>query len=175
MMKKLILVMLMMGTMLTNAQAKEPTLQETVDFINRVFSSDEASSSVKHGRLFFYKKPSFRVDGDCKVTISQFKDDESHGIKFENTYYVDLKKHKFEYSEYSKKNNHIWIRDRREADTIKSVNRMFGKRSSPAATRIDNSELLRVKINGKYQEKMEKALNHLSTMCVGKLGDDDPF
>ena len=172
-MKKIILTTLLICGLSTTLFAKEaPSLQETVDFINRVMSSDEASSEVTHTDGSTNKKPSFTVDGDCKLIITQNLHD---GYKYEFTYHMDLKKHKFEYGKYEQKKGYFWIKDRREANTIKGVIHMVGKSHSSDTSSITESTNVYVNIKGKYQEKMEKALKHLSTMCVGELGKDDPF
>ena len=164
MIKKLMTTLVICALSTTLFAKEAPSLQETVDFINRVMSSDEASSKAHDD----YNKPYFEVTGDCNIVVR-------YAMIPEGTvrYYIELKLHKFIYNKWLKEGNMIAFEDRINANTVKyDVQWPDGDLNHG---KISSSGRLYVKVHKKYQKKMEKALNHLSTMCVGELGKDDPF
>ena len=166
------LAMLMVSGMFVEVQA-EPTIKETIAFINKVMKSHEFSSEwhVNGGMAgnSVYTKPSFKLLDECKIIVSYSQKSSGISKMFSGDYTVriDLAKQKFEDSIFKIK----------DTNGLSSIHILHMKNGHKRKERYVTYTLFPVKIHGKYDAKVTKAVKHLSDKCYEKYStkSNDPF
>lgn len=172
------LTMLILSGMSIEAQAKEPTIKETVAFLNKVYSNDAYSSDYRvelSSETTIFTKPIFKHIDECKIDGTwQWKSIWKNNLptdNFKGKYSLDLVKQKIEVKE-KKDYFLITVKDKNGLKTIINTN------NKQVSKNIDTAQFW-AQVHGKYKEKVKKALDHLSKICNkkydGTKSDDDPF
>lgn len=163
--------------MFMNAHA-EPSINETVTFIQKVIKSD-TKSSVESDGDYTYHKPILTFDStSCIIKAVVYKSRDAKKY-YRKTYYLDLTKQTTKiYTSTTDNDISIYVQDRQNINTIKKINEtLVNNRFKVRGEEMDYATFIPFHPNGVYYNKVDKALKHLSKLCFEKYGveENDPF
>lgn len=170
-MKKLLTNSFMLGMLFTaNVSSGEPTIKQTVDWINKTLQDPEITSETLVSAQDRRYRAEFLLSNKCKVKTSQrYK---AWGVDGKEDWYdiinVDFSQTDASY-DYSTYPGRIRLKDWEGLDRIIS-SRNDLRRPNDSYSSKSSWESIRVGVNGIYKEKLNKALKHLSKTCQKQYG-----
>lgn len=190
MINQILLTGLLVSGLFIELQAA-PTIDQTMNFIQKIIKSDEFSSEIIGDKV--HRKPSFSKQSECKYSVVKgwsikrgagrpvmTIDGERIGVvKYRAEFVIDFSKQEAKYSEedeYSYAG--IKIKDKQG---ISSIHGLIEAKDIYKKWYDESMKLsyfsVNIIVNGIYKEKMDKALKHMSKICYEKYGvkNDDLF